>query len=92
MGIHNGYLGMISATGITGFLLFVSILIQKILRAGLLNNEKWYLLLVFIFTINCFESLFIIGRFFQCFCMFLILETDVDVEENNNCIQPKNII
>ena len=78
MGIHNGYMGLISATGILGFILFISILIRTILRSGSLSKDKWYLLLVFIFTINCFESLFIIGRFYGVFLMFLVLETDMN--------------
>lgn len=78
LGPHNGYIGMISATGWAGFGLFIAILLQRIKRAKHLEKGRWYLMLIFIFVINCFESLFILNRFFTCFYMFLILETDME--------------
>lgn len=80
-GPHNGYISMISGAGILGFVLFVLILMQKIRRSKNLEKSNWYLLLIFIFTINCFESLFILNRFFTCFYMFLILESDWESTE-----------
>lgn len=82
LGPHNGYIGMISATGWAGFGLFIAILLQRIKRAKHLEKGRWYLMLIFIFVINCFESLFILNRFFTCFYMFLILETDMEDGEN----------
>lgn len=76
LGPHNGYIGMISGTGWLGFLVFIAILIQRIRRSKSLESGNWYLLLIFFFAINCFESLFILNRFFICFYMFLILESD----------------
>lgn len=76
VGPHNGYIGMISGTGWLGFLAFIAILIQRIRRSKSLESGNWYLLLIFFFAINCFESLFILNRFFICFYMFLILESD----------------
>ncbi|MBS6798865.1 MAG: O-antigen ligase family protein [Firmicutes bacterium] len=78
LGPHNGYIGMISATGWAGFGLFIAILLQRIKRAKHLEKGRWHLMLIFIFVINCFESLFILNRFFTCFYMFLILETDME--------------
>lgn len=76
LGPHNGYIGMISGTGWLGFLVFIAILIQRIRRSKSLESGNWYLFLIFFFAINCFESLFILNRFFICFYMFLILESD----------------
>lgn len=76
LGPHNGYIGMISGAGWLGFLVFIAILIQRIRRSKSLESGNWYLLLIFFFAINCFESLFILNRFFICFYMFLILESD----------------
>ena len=76
LGPHNGYISMISGAGWLGLLLFIAILIQRIRRSKNLEKGNWYLMLVFIFAINCFESLFILNRFFACFYMFLILEAD----------------
>lgn len=76
LGPHNGYIGMISGTGWLGFLAFLAILIQRIRRSKSLESGNWYLLLIFFFAVNCFESLFILNRFFICFYMFLILESD----------------
>ena len=82
LGPHNGYIGMISATGWAGFGLFIAILLQRIKRAKHLEKGRWYLMLIFIFVINCFESLFVLNRFFTCFYMFLILETDMEDGED----------
>ena len=76
LGPHNGYIGMISGTGWLGFLVFIAILVQRIRRSKSLEAGNWYLLLIFFFAVNCFESLFILNRFFICFYMFLILESD----------------
>ena len=80
-GPHNGYISMISGAGWLGLLLFIAILIQRIRRSKNLEKGNWYLMLVFIFAINCFESLFILNRFFACFYMFLILEADWEKED-----------
>lgn len=88
LGPHNGYIGMISAAGWVGFALFAAILLQRIKRAKHLEKGNWYLMLIFIFVINCFESLFILNRFFTCFYMLLILETDLDEGRTGN---PKEV-
>lgn len=75
---HNGYIAQISATGWAGFAFFIAILAQKIKRADHLNRGRWYLLVIYTLVINCFESLFILNRFFTCFYMLLILETDME--------------
>lgn len=82
LGPHNGYIGMISGTGWLGFIAFMAILMQRIRRSKNLNKNDWYLLLVFIFVINCFESLFILNRFFTCFYMFLILDSDWESDDH----------
>lgn len=84
LGPHNGYIGMISSTGILGFTLFILSLFQMIIRCRNLDNGKWYMLLVFIFVINCFESLFILNRFFSCFYMFMILIGDFSREKEQS--------
>ena len=76
LGPHNGYISMISGTGWLGLLLFIAILIQRIRRSKNLEKGNWYLMLIFIFAFNCFESLFIMNRFFACFYMFMVLEAD----------------
>lgn len=86
LGPHNGYISMISGTGWLGLLLFIAILIQRIRRSKNLEKGNWYLMLIFIFAINCFESLFILNRFFACFYMFLILEADWEKEDDANQI------
>ena len=75
---HNGYIAQISATGWVGFALFIAILAQRIKRADHLDKGRWYLLVIYTLVINCFESLFILNRFFTCFYMLLILETDME--------------
>ena len=86
LGPHNGYISMISGAGWLGLLLFIAILMQRIRRSKNLEKGNWYLMLVFIFAINCFESLFILNRFFACFYMFLILESDWEKEDDANQI------
>ena len=86
LGPHNGYISMISGTGWLGLLLFIAILIQRIRRSKNLEKGNWYLMLIFIFAINCFESLFLLNRFFACFYMFLILEADWEKEDDANQI------
>ncbi len=76
LGPHNGYIGMVSGAGWLGLLLFIAIMLQRIRRSKNLEKGSWYLMLVFFFAINCFESLFILNRFFACFYVFLILESD----------------
>ena len=93
LGPHNGYIGMISITGWLGFILFVAILIQRIWRSTNLKSGNWYLMLIYVFTINCFECWFILTRFMACFFMFLILEADWEKEEdavtnNANLVKP----
>lgn len=88
LGPHNGYIGMISGTGIIGFALFAAILIQRMKRSKSLEKGNWHLMLVFIFVINCFESLLILNRFFACFYMFLILNADLGAQDSNN---PKEV-
>lgn len=78
LGPHNGYIAQISATGWAGFAFFIAILAQKIKRADHLNRGRWYLLVIYTLVINCFESLFILNRFFTCFYMLLILETGME--------------
>lgn len=75
-GPHNGYVGMLSCTGILGMILFFAVVIQRMRKAKSLADGKWYLMFVFIFTANCFESLFIVNRFFTCFYMLLLLTID----------------
>ena len=75
---HNGYIAQISATGWVGFALFIAILAQRIKRADHLDKGRWHLLVIYTLVINCFESLFILNRFFTCFYMLLILETDME--------------
>lgn len=77
LGPHNGYIGMISATGITGLLLFILIMLDKIRKSKNIDNH-WALILIYIFVINCFESLFILNRFFTCFFMLYILASESD--------------
>lgn len=72
-GPHNGYIAMMSCTGIIGYVLFFIILLDKVLRIKN-RSSYWYLVLIFIFAINCFENLFILNRFFTSFYLFYILE------------------
>lgn len=76
LGPHNGYIGMIATTGILGALLFFALILQRMRKSKSLDSGKWYLMLVFVFTANCFESLFIVNRFFTCFYMLLLLTID----------------
>lgn len=76
-GPHNGYIGMISATGIAGLILFILIMLGKIRKSKNIDNH-WALILIYIFVINCFESLFILNRFFTCFFMLYILTSESD--------------
>lgn len=80
IGPHNGYIGMVSGTGWVGFALFMAILFQRIKRGKHLEKGNWHLIIVFSLVINCFESLFILNRFFTCFYMMLALETDFEEE------------
>ena len=81
LGPHNGYIGMISSTGILGLLLFTCVLVKNIVASKFIDKDDWYILLVFIFVVNCFESLFILNRFFLCFFMFLILRINEEKEK-----------
>lgn len=80
LGPHSGYIGMISGTGWTGFILFMMILFQRIKRSQILEKGNWYLAIIFILVINLFESLFILNRFFTCFYMFMILEMQNSID------------
>lgn len=73
LGPHNGYIAMMSCTGIIGYVLFFIILLDKVLKIKN-RSSYWYLVLIFIFAINCFENLFILNRFFTSFYLFYILE------------------
>lgn len=77
LGPHNGYIGMISATGLTGIILFILVMLDKIRKSKNIDNH-WSLILIYIFVINCFESLFILNRFFTCFFMLYILVSESD--------------
>jgi O-antigen ligase len=83
LGTHNGYLSMISTTGLVGFGLFIAILIQRIVKAKNLKNGNLYLILIYIFVINFFESLFIVNRFFICFYLFLILQSNISEKDDD---------
>jgi O-antigen ligase len=83
LGTHNGYLSMISTTGLVGFGLFIAILMQRIVKAKNLKNGNLYLILVYIFVINFFESLFIVNRFFICFYLFLILQSNISEKDDD---------
>lgn len=72
-GPHNGYIAMMSCTGIIGYVLFFIILLDKVLKIKN-RSSYWHLVLIFIFAINCFENLFILNRFFTSFYLFYILE------------------
>lgn len=83
LGPHNGYYSMIWCTGFIGFILFAIILLQKIRRSRALNSGNWYLAIIFVLTINLFESAFIVNRFFLAIYMFLILAMNEDDVEGN---------
>lgn len=76
LGPHNGYVAMLSCTGLLGMLLFFAVVLHRMKRSKSLDSGKWYLMLVFIFAANCFENLFVLNRFFICFYMFLLLAID----------------
>lgn len=83
-GPHNGYIGMISCTGILGMILFFAIILQRMWKSSSLKKGNWYLLLTFMFVINGFESLFVLNRFFTCFYMFLLFAIDFNYDEDSD--------
>lgn len=80
VGPHNGYVGMLSCTGILGFIAYLAVVIKKILDSKSLNKGYWYLAIIFILMINLFECMVIINKNALCMYMFLILAMD-DREE-----------
>lgn len=78
-GTHNGYVGMISCTGILGLLFFVLGLWRKIIHAEILNDGFWYLAVIFILMLNLFECMFVLSFNFSCLMLFIVLAL------NNNC-------
>lgn len=73
LGLHSGYLSILFNAGIICFALFVVILWQKIGRMPFRNKDNWYLIVIFAFTVNLFESLLIMNRSYVCFLMMIVL-------------------
>lgn len=73
LGLHSGYLSILFNAGIICFVLFVVILWQKIGRMLFRNKDNWYLIVIFAFTVNLFESLLIMNRSYVCFLMMIVL-------------------
>lgn len=73
---HNGYIGMMYVTGILGFVAFMAVLFVRIRKSRAFDTGLWYMPLVFILTVNHFECMMIISKFFTCLFMFLILTVD----------------
>lgn len=76
VGPHNGYVGMVSCTGILGFLAYLLVLLKKVKDSKSLNMGCWYLAIVFILTINLFECLTVVSKNVFCMCMFLIISME----------------
>ncbi len=76
VGPHNGYIGMISCTGILGFIAFLGLLIKRILNSRSLDKPYWYLAIIFILVINLFECMMPVSKNFITLYMFLILAMD----------------
>jgi len=81
---HNGYIGLISATGVLGLIALTVVIIDKIRKSKALETGLWYLIPVYIFTINCFESTLVLNRFVAFFFMLLILSFDFSPESEKN--------
>lgn len=73
LGLHSGYLSILFNAGIICFALFVVILWQKTRRMPFGNQGNWYLIVIFAFTVNLFESLLIMNRSYVCFLMMIVL-------------------
>lgn len=82
LGTHNGYLAMIYCTGMLGFILFMAALLQKILEAKSMKCGGWYLAVIFFMSVNMFETMTIVSRFFVCLMTFIILAMDNNDEEH----------
>ena len=80
LGPHNGYLAMLWCSGILGSIMFFAGLLKKIFNSRGLEADSKYLILIFIFVINMFESMFIVNRYFVVLYLFLILAMDEDKE------------
>lgn len=83
VGPHNGYIGMISCTGILGFIAFILLLLKKIVDAKALKTRHWYLAVIFILIINLFECMMPISKNFCSLYMFIILAMGDDNNEKN---------
>lgn len=81
LGPHNGYLAMLWCSGILGSMLFFTSLLRKILNARGLEIDSRYMIPIFVFVINMFESMFIVNRYFVVLYLFLILSMNEDDEE-----------
>lgn len=84
---HNGYIGILSATGILGLVAFVLVMLDKIKKSNLMRTGFWYLIPVYIFAVNCFESTFILNRFVAFFFMLVILSMDFLKIDEKECIK-----
>ena len=91
LGPHNGYIAMVSGTGWAGLTLFIAILFQRIMRTKNLRKDRRYLILIFTFIINCFESLFILNRFFTCFYMLLILNESSENDDKEQQLLTREV-
>lgn len=80
VGPHNGYIGTISCAGILGFLAFLAVILKKIKDSRSLNENYWYLAIVFILVINLFECMMPVSKNFITMYMFMIISMD-DREE-----------
>lgn len=78
LGPHNGYMSMIFCTGLIGFALFSIILFLMISRSKSLKLGNWYLIIVFFITLNLFESLLIMNKYYICLLALIMLNTDLN--------------
>lgn len=92
VGPHNGYIGMISCTGLIGFLAFALAFIKKISVSKLLNDSCWYLVIIFILVINLFECMMPISKNFCSLYMFLILAMGDDNEDKVLSLETEELI
>lgn len=77
-GPHNGYIGIISCTGIIGFISYIFAVSKKIIDSRSLGHKYWYLAIIFILIINIFECMVIINKNAICMYMFLIIAMQED--------------